>query len=279
MYIKIPKASISRMEIIKTDCKMTLRQLITKYQCDYAINGGLYDMKTGKLNPIPLRINGETVARSSNGYWMMAWNTGPDICMIHSKDMEKWKYAVACSTFLKDGQNTAFLYTAAQGGIRGRTGFGDDDDYVHMMVTTDKSGALSPISLRSKMKSNGCKNAIMLDCGGSSQMYADGKYIQGENREVAYWICVWMKHTSGGKTTTKCPFSEPVSTVKFGSSGESVKWVQWHLRSSVAQELPIDGTFYTKTKSAVISFQRKYGLDDDGVVGPATRAMMKQVVS
>ena len=289
MYVKLQKKDIERMEIVKTDCKLSLAQVVAKYKPDYAINGGLYDMKTGHVNPIPLRINWKTVATSTNGYWMLAWNTGSDIRMIHSSTMDKYKYALTCSTMLKDGANTRFIFTAAQGGTRGRTGIGVDKDNLHLLVTTDTNGAMSPYALRDKMKKNGAKDAIMLDAGGSSQMYAKGKYYQAEKRKVSYWILVWTKKkiaTDPPKTTQKeppktasqCPFKEPTGTVKIGASGESVKWVQWHLRASTAPEMVVDGTFYTKTKAAVIEFQKKYGLVADGIVGPATRTKMKAVV-
>ena len=57
MYVKIPKSKIEKIAIVKTDCKLSLSQVVAQQQCDYAINGGLYDMRTGKVNPIPLRIN------------------------------------------------------------------------------------------------------------------------------------------------------------------------------------------------------------------------------
>lgn len=289
MYIKIPKNKIDRIEIVKTNCKMTLTQVVDKYKPDYVINGGLYSMKTGRVSAIPLRINGKTVATSKYGYWMMTWNKGSDICMDHSTNIDKWQSGVACSSMLKDGQNTAFCFTSAQGGTRGRTAIGDDDENLHLFVTTDTNGALSPYTLRDKMKASGCKNAIMLDCGGSSQMYATGKYYQAEKRMVSYWICVWLKKSTTvktpetsdktpSKTPSKCPFKEPTSSVKIGSTGEVVKWVQWYLKATVAPELPIDGTFYTKTRTAVIEFQKKYGLLTDGIVGSGTRSKMKEVV-
>ena len=281
MYVKIPKKDIERMEIVKTDCKLTLAQVVAKYKPDYAINGGLYNMRTGRVNPIPLRINGKTIATSKNGYWMLAWNTGSDIRMIHSNLMENSKYAVACSTMLKDGANSIFTFTAAQGGTRGRTGIGVDKDNLHLFVTTDTNGAMSPYALRDKMKENGAKDAIMLDAGGSSQMYAKGKYYQAEKRKVSYWILVWTKKATVAeppKTTSKCPFKEPTRTIKIGAVGESVKWIQWHLKASTAPEMVVDGTFYTKTRTAVIEFQKKYSLVADGIVGPATRSKMKEVV-
>lgn len=281
MYVKIPKKDIERMAIVKTDCKLTLAQVVAKYEPDYAINGGLYNMRTGRVNPIPLRINGKTIATSKNGYWMLAWNTGSDIRMIHSSLMENSKYAVACSTMLKDGANSIFTFTAAQGGTRGRTGIGVDKDNLHLLVTTDTNGAMSPYALRDKMKENGAKDAIMLDAGGSSQMYAKGKYYQAEKRKVSYWILVWTKKATVAeppKNTSECPFKEPTRTIKIGAVGESVKWIQWYLKASTAPEMVVDGTFYTKTRTAVIEFQKKYGLVTDGIVGPATRTKMKEVV-
>ena len=281
MYVKIPKKDIERMEIVKTDCKLTLAQVVAKYKPDYAINGGLYNMRTGRVNPIPLQINGKTIATSKNGYWMLAWNTGSDIRMIHSSLMENSKYAVACSTMLKDGANSIFTFTAAQGGTRGRTGIGVDKDNLHLLVTTDTNGAMSPYTLRDKMKENGAKDAIMLDAGGSSQMYAKGKYYQAEKRKVSYWILVWTKKATVAeppKNTSECPFKEPTRTIKIGAVGESVKWIQWHLKASTAPEMVVDGMFYTKTRTAVIEFQKKYGLVTDGIVGPATRSKMKEVV-
>lgn len=285
MYWKIQKNQIERIQIVKTNCKMTLKQVVTKYKPDYAINGGLYNMKTGRVNSIPLRVDGKTVATSKNGYWVLAWNEGPDICMVHSNDMAKYQNAIACSTMLKDGKETIFNFTPAQGGVRGRTAIGDSDDELHLFVTTDAKGALSPYSLRSKMKAGGAKNAIMLDCGGSSQGYAKGKYYQSEDRKVSWWILVFLKKASTGegkdepsKTPSICPFKAPTSTLRMGSTGESVKWLQWHLQASVAPELPITGEFWSLTDEAVVEFQIKYGLSVDGIVGPATRAKLKEVV-
>lgn len=284
MYVKVPKSKITKMKIIKTDCKLSLSQVIAQQKCDYAINGGLYDMKTGKVSPIPLRIDGKTIATSKDGYWMMAWNIGPDICMIHSKDMEKWKNAIACSTMLKDGKETIFTYTPAQGGFRGRTAIGNDKDNLHLFVTTDKNGPLFPTSLRNKMKAAGCQNAIMLDCGGSSQMYALGKYYQAEKRKVSYWICVWLEDTLIDNSSIPiCPYKEPTALIKQGTRGESAKWVQWYLwkLKFLKSEKDIDGNFGPQSVVALKAFQKTAFTkkeDWDGMCGPATRAELKKKV-
>lgn len=285
MYRKIQKNQIERIQIVKTNCKLTLKQVVTKYKPDYAINGGLYSMKTGRVNSIPLRIDGKTVATSKNGYWVLAWNEGPDICMAHSTEMAKYQNAIACSTMLKDGKETIFNFTPAQGGVRGRTAIGDSDNELHLFVTTDAKGALSPYNLRNRMKSDGAKNAIMMDCGGSSQGYAKGRYYQSENRKVSWWILVFLKKTSAGededkssKTPSICPYKPPTRTLRMGHTGESVKWLQWCLRDTVAPKLPITGEFWSLTRTAVTAFQIEYGLTVDGVVGRATRAKLKEVV-
>ena len=269
------------MAIIKTDCKMTLQQVVQKYKCTYAINGGLYNMKTGKVNKIPLRIDGKTIATSSDGYWMMAWNEGSDLCMIHSKDMNKWKNAIACSTMLKDGKETIFNYTSAQGGIRGRTAFGDDDNNVHICVTTDKKEPMSPKALRSKCKQNGAKNMIMNDCGGSSQLYYNGVYLQAEKRKVSYWICIWTTPVTMSSTTKpRCPYQQPTISVKYGSRGNGARWVQWYLQELGFYKGTIDGIFGNKSKEALIEFQKTVFTnkdDHDGICGSMTRKKLVEV--
>lgn len=254
---------------------MSLSQVVSQQKCNFAINGGLYDMGTGIVNKIPLRINGRTIATSQDGYWCLAWNIGPDICMIHSKDMNKWNNVLACSTMLKDYKNTIFSYTKAQGGIRGRTGIGEDKEFLHLFVSTDSSGACSPTSLRAQMKSKGARSAIMLDSGGSSQGYFNGTYVQGEKRKVAYWICIWTKVDESRPT---CPYQEPTVTVKNGTLGEPAKWCQWHLQKVGYNIGKLDGWFGTKSVDALIDFQKKHGLTADGMCGKLTREKLKAVL-
>lgn len=251
MKLKIPRTDIEKIKIIKTDCRMTLEQVVKTYGCNYAINGGLYDMSTGKVNAIPLRIDNKTIATSTDGYWTLAWNNATDFCMDHSKNMANWQNVLACSTMLKDGQNTIFNYTSAQGGTRGRTAIGCDSDNIYLFVTTDKNGALTPNALREQMRSAGAKDAIMLDCGGSSQMYANGTYLYSEKRKVAYWIAVWIKKSS---TESSCPYIEPTTLIKSGSRGEGAKWVQWYLNRFQDSSIVVDGIFGAKSVAALKKF-------------------------
>lgn len=276
MYVKVSKAKITKMAIVVTDCKQTLKQVVANQKCQYAINGGLYDMDTGELNPIPLRVNGRTLATSKDGYWMLAWNIGSDIKMIHSSQMNQYKYAFACSCCLKDGANTTFIYTSGQDGCRGRTGFGDDETNVHLCVTTDSNGAMWPKQLRDTMKVHGCKNGIMCDSGGSSQMYANGTYLY-TGRPVKYWICIWTNEAPAQTTTTTTedvPYDSPTRTLYYGCKGEDVQWLQWKLNKRGYNCGMVDGAFGSKTKLAVLLFQKDNGLVKDGIVGQATRTKL-----
>ena len=86
-----------------------------------------------------------------------------------------------------------------------------------------------------------------------------------------------VEETSGGSTTTKetCPYSEPSSTLRQGSTGEGVKWLQWHLHKlGYLTSGDIDGDFGPTTLAAVKKYQTATGLEVDGVVGSGTRGQL-----
>jgi hypothetical protein len=58
-------------------------------------------------------------------------------------------------------------------------------------------------------------------------------------------------------------------TLRLGSTGEAVRRAQGILRQREAH-LQVDGIFGRATEAAVVRFQRRAGLADDGVVGPKT---------
>jgi murein L,D-transpeptidase YcbB/YkuD len=63
------------------------------------------------------------------------------------------------------------------------------------------------------------------------------------------------------------------STLSIGDQGTDVRTLQSALRLS-GYELAADGAFGLETHRAVSSFQQTHGLPDDGIAGPATRALM-----
>ena len=79
------------------------------------------------------------------------------------------------------------------------------------------------------------------------------------------------------KPSSKCPYTEPAKTIQFGAKGNNVKWLQWHL-NQLGEKLIIDGNFGVLVKAAVLRFQKKQKLTQDGIVGAKTRAALKKAV-
>ena len=77
--------------------------------------------------------------------------------------------------------------------------------------------------------------------------------------------------------TVRCPYSEPAKAVRYGAKGNDVKWLQWHL-AKLGEKLKIDGSYGMLTRLAVLRFQKKQKLVQDGIVGPKTRAALKKAV-
>ena len=66
------------------------------------------------------------------------------------------------------------------------------------------------------------------------------------------------------------------STLRSGSTGEGVKWLQWHLyKLGYLSSGDIDGDFGNKTLTAVKKYQTDKNLDVDGLVGSGTREQLK----
>ena len=58
-------------------------------------------------------------------------------------------------------------------------------------------------------------------------------------------------------------------TIQYGSSGSDVEDLQKRL-NSYGYNLAVDGQFGDQTKNAVLDYQKKYGLTQDGIVGSQT---------
>lgn len=83
--------------------------------------------------------------------------------------------------------------------------------------------------------------------------------------------------TSGTPAKEVCPYDEPTVNLSNGSSGNSVRWVQWYLyKLDYLKSTDIDGSFGPTTEKAVKSFQTDAKIDVDGIVGSGTRAALKK---
>lgn len=116
---------------------------------------------------------------------------------------------------------------------------------------------------------------------------SDGYFTHIDTRDYkSFWYgqSQAKRTTFGGSkpiTTVPTP-SKPVvqenpTQLAFGAMGEATKQLQEDLNSLGFDCGDADGIYGTKTKEQVIEFQRKYGLEDDGVAGPLTLAKIKAV--
>ena len=92
-----------------------------------------------------------------------------------------------------------------------------------------------------------------------------------------------LKDTEFDVPVDSAPAEEPVSpvavtypTIREGARGDIVVQLQ-DLLAKTGSSLQIDGIFGSGTRSAVRSFQKKYGLEVDGLVGPKTWAKLLEV--
>lgn len=75
------------------------------------------------------------------------------------------------------------------------------------------------------------------------------------------------------------PYKHLQITLKKGSKGESVKWLQWELNHRINAELVEDGSFGNATRQKVIEFQKiafpNQPAEWDGIVGKKTRERLE----
>ncbi|MDR0858353.1 MAG: peptidoglycan-binding protein, partial [Oscillospiraceae bacterium] len=93
----------------------------------------------------------------------------------------------------------------------------------------------------------------------------------------------WTKHgklpyveygTSSSATVTAPVASASYPQIKKGTSGEVVKVLQTAL-NKFGYKLEVDGSFGPLTDTAVRNYQKSFGLEVDGIVGPKTWAKLE----
>lgn len=96
-----------------------------------------------------------------------------------------------------------------------------------------------------------------------------------DNKIVNGWLNTEMDKRGKASTVYTCPYSEPTNTLKKGSNGTGVKWLQWHLNKVNGANLAIDGSFGSATKAAVKKYQKSKGVTQSGTVNSSLRAKLK----
>lgn len=204
--VSIPLEDIDRIEIYnnklirrkKSYNRMMMSTIISETGADYAINGTLYNMKNGK--PVcPLRADGTSMYEGPYKYRGYVWDDPSNFHMDLVPNNSFMNY-IACSEILRGGEvNKRPIYNVAQGGRRGRTAIGTKviDSKTRICLYASRDGTIArktPEQLASLLKSYGWRDAIMLDCGGSSQAYFDNEKRQVYSmRRVPHVILIYLK--------------------------------------------------------------------------------------
>ena len=204
--VSIPLEYIDRIEIYnnkllkskKTYNRMLMSTIIAETGADYAINGTLYNMRNGKRVWL-LRGDGTSMYEGPYKYRGYVWDDPSNFHMDLVPNNGFMNY-IACSEILRGGEvNKRPIYNVAQGGRRGRTAIGTKviDGKTRLCLYASKDGTRArktPEQLASLLKSYGWRDAVMLDCGGSSQAYFDREKRQVYSmRRVPHVILIYLK--------------------------------------------------------------------------------------
>lgn len=191
----IPLNSIEKIAILFGNGK-SMSQV--KGDADYIMNGGFYNMTTGK--PVcHLKVNGMVYAEPpKDDYWNdwgYTWDKGSDIRLAVIPNDSTGKNHITATRLIAGSLGPAdkLDYPAEQGGARKRTAMGLTKDGLILYCTDDPT---TPEQLRDELVQMGAESAIMLDGGGSSQCDFRGEKISS-TRRVHNYIAVWL--TEEGK--------------------------------------------------------------------------------
>lgn len=142
-------------------------------------------------------------------------------------------------------------------------------------------GSIEDVIARIKAMQSGIQSATAN--GNYSQVNGDGTGFEGAGSGGN------SGNGSGGaagngsvyqKTVKKfgsAPTGKP--NLQIGSTGKQVQWLQYYLDQAVnggSGKLPADGTFYTRTRDTLKTFQQMAGVTADGIFGPNTASKLKK---
>ena len=102
---------------------------------------------------------------------------------------------------------------------------------------------------------------------------AGGKVLAGLTRRRNEERALFLEGGAAAPATGN-PYSVPDKTLKRGSRGNGVRWLQYELNRR-GFGLVVDGIFGQKTEDAVRAYQNQRNLISDGIVGARTRAELQ----
>lgn len=259
-----------------------MRTLWKKYggQSKILMNGPFFSFST-YLPSVHMKIHGEVVNQPNYGEWGIAWNDG-EAPVWTKLPAPQYQNYFTNTVVIPDGNMRKELSshldadgTKAKPRYTSRPAFGfKGDNFMTYVASSD----VSLWGLQKLLYNSGWKYALVGD-GGGSTAYRDAKTELYTSRKIPYWILITVGSAGSQAEPVApdaCPYKEPTSLLRQGSRGEGVKWLQWYLKRLVVGTLGVDGIFGKQSKVALEQFQKKYGLEVDGVLGPASRAALKK---
>lgn len=286
-YLDLNK--IKKIQLYLGNCKYTASQVRKMTGCDYIINGGLYDRRTGRPN-CQLKVNGSVLVNDGYGYNSACFDVlGTSFKFdLLPNNYSKYKNGIACVCMKKDGVEDTWAINHAQndasiGYSATRTVIGLKNGQLAIALITE---GMRPWTLYNYLSGQlGWSDILMLDGGGSTQGYlGSGKQV-ASTRKVHNYICIYMNDSSSTTTDdtvteetfdpAKNPYPVPTRAIQQGMTGNDVKWVQYQLN---CHESPcnVDGSCGPATVLAIKDFQSDHKLEVDGSCGPATRECLKK---
>lgn len=254
--------------------------------CDYEASGSAikkYCTSRGKFAGKKYSYDGTKLASGNQFY-----GKSPSTLVIRNgkatiedvKELPSCSYAITGVPIMRSGADVKFAtYVKGQGWDASTlygtwhtfVGLKNDGNIYVMGMKTSSGNMITSAEAYKKFKALGFKDVIKLDGGGSFFMRVDGKNVATtvENRQINTVIII-----DGAVETVGSAYSVPTRTLKYGCSGNDVKWLQDRLCVH-GIVIAVDGQFGFGTKSAVLAFQQKSGLVVDGIVGKATIAALK----
>ena len=128
-------------------------------------------------------------------------------------------------------------------------------------------------------------NGIGLNCGGN----ATYTHIDSRSAAAKWWGDESVKgypsirringatsfYAYCGVPRQDCPYTAPDATIRYGSRGDGVRWLQYMLDAAGYDCGKIDGIAGVKTIAAIRAYQQEHGLAVDGLAGKKTVAALK----
>lgn len=133
------------------------------------------------------------------------------------------------------------------------------------------------------------RNHVAMYCGGGKEVEASQNEFGGDTggqpgdqtgREIlvrSYRNYPWdyaLRYADSNDTGGEIVMNFGVPQIKIGDQGDAVYFWQNLLRGREWTNLALDGSFGAATEKATKAFQKRLGLTQDGVVGPATWSAM-----